>query len=309
MSVYANDPLSKPRGVWHASVVMAIGLCVVLLGLSRADHPMLFSLRDTIQVWSAPLVEQVSRVVDPVRKALATIALAVWAADDVQRLTLENSRLKGLTVRLDELERDNRDLSRLLKLATDPALEPIAGRVVSVAPGLVSQAFMIGAGREHGVAVGDPVMASDALVGRVVQVGATGAGVVRLVDPRSRVPVLVGASQARAVLTGDRVEQPRLEFLSPLASVAHDDTVVTSGVGGLIPRGLAVGRVVKVDGIWRVALAVAPETLRVVAVLRTRPRDMEPLNGAIGQGSSLSTARERRVAADGIGTAATGSLP
>jgi rod shape-determining protein MreC len=310
MSAYAHGYKTRRGLLRPISALATIFLSLALLGLSRADHASLHPLRTVVHAWSAPLVERVAKAIDPVRRPFANLATALSTADEVESLRAENHRLRGLTVRLDELERDNRDLGRLLRVASVPSLEAVATRVMSVSPGLVSQAIVIGIGRTRGIAVGDPVMSNDAVIGRVVQVNDTSASVVRLVDARSRVPVLIGAGQARAVLTGDGKDQPRLDFLAPMANLVDGDTVITSGVGGLFPRGLAIGRVAKVEGVWRVDLPDAPESLRVVAVLRSTTNIPPDLDHAAVRAQSTGAHSERQVAAGQVsGRSLSGPVP
>ena len=72
----------------------------------------------------------------------------------------------------------------------------------------------------------------------------------------SRTPVMIDRTNARAILTGDGGPNPKLEYLRGQNAVKAGDRVLTSGDGGVFPRGLPVGVVVKgLDGRWRVVLA------------------------------------------------------
>jgi rod shape-determining protein MreC len=85
------------------------------------------------------------------------------------------------------------------------------------------------------------------LVGRVIEVGQRSARVLLLTDFNSRVPVMVEPSRDQAILAGDNSEEPGLIFLPLHPRMAVGQRVVTSGRGGLLPPGLAVGRISAID--------------------------------------------------------------
>lgn len=174
----------------------------------------------------------------------------------------ENRRLKR---RVRELEgwRDqaraltdiNQRYAALLKLRTDPPAEMVAARIVSDTRGPMSTTRLANAGSEKGVRSGHPVMSEHGLVGRVAGVTRGASRVLLVTDPASRTPVLIDRTNARAILTGDGGPNPRLEFLRGAQPARGGDVILTSGDGGVFPRGLPVGVVIKgVDGVWRARL-------------------------------------------------------
>jgi rod shape-determining protein MreC len=278
---------------------LALAGALALLVASALDHTFLKPVRDGVMSWSEPLVKGGVRLIDPMRAFLSRVVGPFTHTDDIERLRAENMRLKAAAIRTEEIERENRDLARLLRLSPGPALESVAARVIAVSPDLVAAAVTIGAGLDQRVGVGDPVLAGEGLFGRVVRAGATTATVARLVDARSRVPVVVGPQQARALLTGDGSGMPRLEFISSEGVVSEGDGVTTSGVGGVIARGLVVGRVIREASGWRVQLPGGMDIPRVVAVMRgLQSGDDRGGRVDVGQGfgPGLNLIERRRVA-------------
>jgi rod shape-determining protein MreC len=98
-------------------------------------------------------------------------------------------------------------------------------------------------------------MSEHGLVGRVAGVARGASRVLLLTDPPAARPVLIDRTNARAILTGDGGPNPRLEFLRGAAPAREGDAILTSGDGGVFPRGLPVGVAVKgIDGVWRARL-------------------------------------------------------
>jgi rod shape-determining protein MreC len=195
------------------------------------------------------------------------------------------------TARIEELEDENRDLlawkalaerlaernaryEALLRMPADNFGEgadidsAIAAQLVLDSGGPFTRTLVANAGSDHGVHVGYIAINENGLVGRVVSVGRRSSRVLMLDDYNSRIPVMGEASRVRAVLAGQatqppelytrpfEVESPRLDFIVGAQSLREGERIVTSGDGGLYPRGVAVGVARHgSDGVWRVALA------------------------------------------------------
>jgi rod shape-determining protein MreC len=154
------------------------------------------------------------------------------------------------------LKNENGRYRSLLGLKTDPPVPMVAARVVTDSRGPFADTRIASTGREAGVQVGNPVMSEYGLVGRVIGVTKGASRVLTLTDVASRTPVMVDRTNARAILTGDGGSNPRLEYLRGQDPVRVGDRILTSGDGGVLPRGLPVGVAVKgLDGKWRVVLA------------------------------------------------------
>jgi rod shape-determining protein MreC len=79
---------------------------------------------------------------------------------------------------------------------------------------------------------------------------------------------MIDRTNARAILTGDGGPNPKLEYLRGVDPIKEGDRVVTSGDGGVVPRGLPVGAAVKgLDGRWRVVLFADDTAIDYVRIL------------------------------------------
>jgi rod shape-determining protein MreC len=127
-------------------------------------------------------------------------------------------------------------------------------------------------------------MSERGLVGRVTGVARTVSRIMLLTDVESRTPVLIGRTNGRSILTGDGGPNPKLEYLRTHDPLREGDRILTSGDGGVLPRGLPVGVVVKAyDGGWRVALDSDAAPIDFVQILMFKdfsqvlpPKALEP---------------------------------
>lgn len=178
--------------------------------------------------------------------------------------------------RLSELEAENARLRASLGFAAASAHRLVACEVI--ARDEFSgwwRMVRVDRGSSAGVEPGMPVMAADGLVGLVREVSPRTADVVLLSDPSFRVAARLPRTGDLGVIVGGGVTAGGTDVLSLLcppepetmtyvpreADVRPGDEVVTSGLGGVFPAGLLVGRVLRVTrpepGLYQEA-AIAP---------------------------------------------------
>lgn len=203
--------------------------------------------------------ELVAIVLTPVQSLLVRVhrgALGFWANyldwKSVRRenasLRGENEQLRVQTLQAGETREENTRLRRLLVLRDRLPLATVTGEVIGREAGGWVRSLTVNRGRGDGIAQQTPVIMPEGLVGRVVQVH-RGAAVIQLLnDPASTVGAVVQRTRTAGLVEGDAGGAVRFKFMArDGASVAPGDLVVTSGLGTLFPKGLPVGRVVKIE--------------------------------------------------------------
>ena len=192
----------------------------------------------------------------------------LFAAAENHQLRQQVAELKQWRDLAIALQDNNRRYQAVLGLKTDPPIPMVTGRVVLDSRGPFANTRLADVGAEKAVKVGNPVMSDRGLVGRVVGVSGGASRVLLLTDVASRTPVLVARTDARAILLGDGGSNPRLGYLRGQEPVRDGDRVLTSGDGGVFPRGLPVGVAAKgLDGQWRVRLDADLTAIDFIRVL------------------------------------------
>ncbi len=203
--------------------------------------------------------ELVTIAVTPVQGLLVRIhrgALDFWANyvewKSVRRentvLREENEHLRVQALQAGETREENARLRRLLVLRDRLPLNTVSGEVIGREAGGWVRSLTVNRGRGDGIAQQTPVIVPDGLVGRVVQVHRAAAVVQLLNDPASTVGAVVQRTRTAGLVEGDAGGTVRFKFMArDGASVTPGDLVVTSGLGTTFPKGLPVGRVVKVE--------------------------------------------------------------
>lgn len=218
--------------------------------------------------WMRALHAQATRAAEPLWRVVdwpADVAGQVsdwWRdratlRDENRRLETARERDALALQRLVAAEAENRRLRALLgAAATVPARSRVAP-VLDVALGGDRQRIVLGIGGNQGVQVGQAVMDSTGLVGQVMDVAPRTATVLLLTDPDHAVPVMVARNGVRLIVYGrGRERRLRVANVPLTGDVRVGDRLLTSGLGGRFPPGLAVGTV----------LALAPDDSRAFLV-------------------------------------------
>lgn len=270
-----DNPLGELKVplTWFAAVSL-------LVAVVAATAILLSDRRETFKAEAYGATRKASdTVLTPVGDVLATpgrwIGQGVDAVRDYFFAASENHELKAELKEMREwrdvaiaLRSENVRYRTLLGLKTDPPIPMVAARIVADSHGPFADTRLANAGAEKGVKAGNPVMSENGLVGRVIGVTDGASRVLLLTDIASRTPVMIDRTNARAILTGDGGPNPRLDYLRGRDPIREGDRVLSSGDGGVIPRGLPVGTAVRgLDGRWRVVLASDRAPIDYVRIL------------------------------------------
>ncbi len=215
-----------------------------VLVIAVAAGVVLLSLGEETQIREARRVTAV--LLYPVHRAASYFA-------SVESLESENEKLRAMVATLyQERERllqfrDERErLRALMDLREDPFHTFVACEVTSRSPSPFIQSVTIDRGEADSVRVGMAVVGYRGLVGRVSQVFPRAAEVLLISNKSISVSCVNRRSRVVGILEWDRSNLFRLEYVGKEEDVTAGDTLLTSGYGGLFPRGFLVGTVFQV---------------------------------------------------------------
>jgi rod shape-determining protein MreC len=222
------------------------GVCLVLLTLQMRGRSV--GASDALAVVTTPIQTVLARV--------NRATLGVWGTyRDWKNVRAENRRLRDETQRLrvealrvTETDAENQRLRRLLTLKESLPLETMAGEIIAREWGGWVRSLTINRGRGDAVARLTAVIAPDGLVGRIVDVRAGSSVVQVLTDPASTVGAHVVRTRTPGIIEGEPRGTLRFKYMARDGSgIQVGDVVVTSGLGGLFPGGIPIGRVRTID--------------------------------------------------------------
>jgi rod shape-determining protein MreC len=173
----------------------------------------------------------------------------------------ENASLAVKVSLLSEAGKENERLTEMLGIAQHYPYQLVPARVVVRDPSFISRSAIINVGREQGILPYMPVMTARGAAGKIIQVMGRMSLVQLILDPSNRTSVLVQRSREIGILETENGNDFFIMFRAH-ADVNVGDTIITSGFGGIYPKGLLAGRVAKLtenrDPIFKKAI-ITPE--------------------------------------------------
>lgn len=273
---------------------LLLGLTILVLALHETGQLKL--AEDLLSLVTGPVQRVLSGAVDGVRGTFTSVGDARELQAQVEELRRIANDMAAQNARQREIEVENAQLRELLNfVSANPSLRgyigsdvigqgaQVEGKVIGEDPNPYISYVIINRGERDGLKTGMPVVAGGGrLVGRVAEVRPRWSTVQLLNDPGSQVNGVVQVSRATGLATGQPDGSLVLEQIPQSELINIGDTVVTSGRGGLTPKGLIIGQVANIerhdiDLYQRAVLraAVDFERLEVLLVIT----DFEPVFG------------------------------
>ena len=174
--------------------------------------------------------------------------IALWNTEKLNReLFEENRKLQFTVAQLREAQKENDRLKQILDFKEKNSLKTIVARVVAKDVSTEFRSLRINRGESSGVQKGMAVITHEGIVGRILRTTATTADIVTLLDLLSAVDAINERSRARGVVEGLTEDLCQLKFAMRTDDIKVGDLLLSSGLGGIYPKGIPVGVVSKVS--------------------------------------------------------------
>lgn len=229
------------------AVCVVAALLVTTVHAREGEGGPLHALRSATLSAAAPVARAGGIVTTPFRWVGGALSGLGISRTELAALRKQNADLREQLKAFAEAKRENERLKALVKFVDTAELASVGAHVIGRPSNSWEGALTIDRGTADGVRVGMPVLSEHGLVGQVVTVSKRSA-VVRLVtDQESGVAVLIQATRASGIVRGTVQRGMMLDFYEGKALPRSGDVLITSGMGGVYPKGLVVGDVAAVD--------------------------------------------------------------
>jgi len=235
----------KYQTVTVASILIFASLIILSVSIHRPGETGFF--KKLVLEAASPPIGAINAAVDTVRGVWKHYIFLVGLEQENRML---KARVAQLTHDLNEYRERHLEGVRLRELFGLKETLPgtaVAARVIDRENAYVFKTILIHRGTSDGVRVGLPVVSAEGVVGRVVDASWNVSRVLLITDYNSNISAFVQGNRVQGILQGGGSTGCSLKYVERSEEVRAGETVITSGLGGVFPKGLILGTVSRVD--------------------------------------------------------------
>jgi len=193
-----------------------------------------------VLTFSAPFQSSIDSVVDSITGVWSDYLWLVDTGQQNQRLKRENLDLRAELQQTQEILQQNVRLRKLLAFVDELDRPALPAQVIGEDASNWARTILIDKGTRAGLRNGLPVVSAQGVVGRIIKVAPDSARILLITDASSAVAALIQRTRTRGVVRG-RGDNLSIEYALRDADLQIGDLLVTSGMGGVFPKGLPLG--------------------------------------------------------------------
>jgi rod shape-determining protein MreC len=246
---YSPPPLFKQGAPARVKVTVFAFISIALLVIDARLHAL-----STVRQVAATVLYPLQMAALVPRDALASVGDYFSSLSALQQQVRDLKSQQVATAQAMQQAQlqmaENAQLRRLMDAREHLPVKSIMSEILYDARDASTRKIVLDRGARAGVILGLPVIDNAGVVGQVTRVFPFTSEVTLLTDKEQAIPVQVLRSGLRSVAYGRGLSgQLDLRFVAPNADIQVGDVVVTSGLDGIYPAGLAVAKVVQVESI------------------------------------------------------------
>lgn len=228
-------------------VFCIVSLLLLTFYLREGDTGPVHAVRSAAMTVTAPLRLVGSALSTPFGVVSRVISDATASEGTLSELKTENERLTKKVAELSEAEKTAARLQELVGLQSTYKLKSTAARIVGTAGNAWSDTVTIDKGSGSGFESGMAVLGAGGVIGQIIETSSATSTVRLITDEQSGISAMVQSTRAQGMLQGQADGTLRLMYVPVDADVKEGDLIITSGIGGLFPKGLPLGTVSSVE--------------------------------------------------------------
>lgn len=255
-------------------VILLIAINIIALSINKRHGDLPYGIGRIAIYIIAPFQNAVTHSIRFVKNVWSQYFFLISVAKENENLKKTLYYAIEENEKRNEIELTNYRLRKLLNFKKNIDHQVLPAEIIGKDPSPWYQAILIDKGKSHGVEKGQPVVIPEGIAGQVTEVLNNYSKVLLIIDQNSAVDALVQRTRARGVIKGDSTDRYLFKYVLRKHDVRIGDTIVSSGLDGVFPKGLRIGYVSEVvkpsSGIFQ-DVTVAPfidfEKLEEVLVL------------------------------------------
>ncbi len=240
-----NKGIKGRKNIVLVSAILLFSLLLMTLNVKqeKGTH-FLDSLAGVIL---SPFQNFFTQTIQSVSDGINRYFFLVDVAGENDQLKLEIQRLISEKNKLVERLASQKRLSKLMAYEDGWEKKAVVASVIGRDATQWSKVVFVNKGTQDGIQDHFAVVTDAGVIGQVIHAGPNTSKVLLIVDGRSAVDALFQGSRVSGVVVGTGEGECYLKFVPNTADVREGDTVLSSGLGGIFPKGLIIGKVTHVS--------------------------------------------------------------
>lgn len=225
------------------ALLVVSSLVLTTVYFREGDNGVLHRTRNGLQAVAAPVSAAGEWVTTPFRAVGDWVAGLTVSRSEIEELRTQNVQLRERVAELEEARLENERLRDLVGFIEARQLDAIGARIIGRPTSGWHGVITIDRGTADGVDTGMPVLAPAGLLGQTIEAAEHSARVRLITDQRSGVAAMIQSTRAEGIVRGSIDGAVTMEYVSRQTTVTAGDVVLTSGMGGVYPKGLMIGEI------------------------------------------------------------------
>jgi rod shape-determining protein MreC len=218
-------------------------LCVILITLNLRYEKILPFGKSVVLEIISPIQKFTTTIINPFVRFIKTINKLSDILEENKLLKEKINLLLTENINLKELERENRELRELLGSSYYEKFELKLASVIGRTETDWKNTIFIDKGKNHNIKINMSVISQSGLIGKVIATSKNFSEIRLINDPNSSVAAMIQKTRKTGVIQGRGDEILNMDLISKEAEVEIGDVIITSGLGGIFPKGILIGRV------------------------------------------------------------------
>jgi rod shape-determining protein MreC len=196
---------------------------------------------------AAPIQRIITAPIDLVRDLWGRYVALLEVRGENESLRQQLAELQRETLQLREALIESGQLGEVAALRSQVEMPMMVAEVVGQDISPLFRSIMLDRGREHGILSGMPIVTASGVVGLVTATTPHASRAMLVLDRQSAVDGMVQRSRVRGIVRGTGGDELEFEFTGASEDVQVGDLVITSGKGGVYPKGIRIGEVAALE--------------------------------------------------------------
>ena len=225
------------------SLVLA-SFALMTFDIRRSQSP---TILETVLMWVvSPVQNLITLTLDSANDVVDHYLLTAVVSEENEKLKHEIDKLIRQNNELREELRQRDRVGNLMEYQKERQLKSVVAQVIGRDATQWARVVFINKGTQDGIKENLAVVTDGGIVGHVIQAGLNTSKVMLIVDGRSSVDTLFSQDRVAGIVVGTGMEFCEMKYVPITAEVNVGDQIISSGLGGVYPKGLVMGTVVSI---------------------------------------------------------------